>query len=142
MTDFVNIKGKDYPLDKVIAISGLGPKGSFTKEQLQQVEGIETALFSDKVTRIIYFEFEGKKIAAIKPEKYKHIQGLTAPSSFEYSFLTNQLIKKLNTENTFIEPAPQINYGRHRDFNDNRRNFNNQPNRPRQHNTGYRRNDY
>lgn len=124
MNQTVNIKGKSYPLEKVIAISGLGPKGVFSKEDALAITGLATAIASEAVSRVVYLEFEGKKIAVIKPLNPKYQNTDSVPPGTEYSFLTNQLIKKLAiTDKPIVDTSPLIA------FNDHQRprnNFDNQ----------------
>jgi hypothetical protein len=127
MTQTVNIKGKSYPLDKVVTISGLGPKGTFTKEDTKMVIGLHNAPASDAVNKIIYIEFEGKKIVVLKPIKLKDYGPDEVPEGAEYTFLTNTLIKKLsNSDNAIIDTSPINTFNDRRNHNDgfnNRRNY-------------------
>lgn len=107
MNQQVSIKGKDYSLEKVIAISGLGPKGTFTKEDTKTVTGLREALASESVNKIIYMEFEGKKIVLVKPLKFKDYGPDEVPEGAEYVFFTKQLVKKLTTaDSTIIDTQP------------------------------------
>ena len=119
MTQTVNIKGKNYPLDKVVGISILGPKGYFTKEDTKNVTGLRAAPASDTVNKIIYMEFEGKKIVVLKPIKLKDYGPDEVPEGAEYVFLTNTLIKKLSSyENSIIDVSPINSFSGHRNNGD------------------------
>lgn len=120
MTQTVNIKGKDYPVDKVVSISGLGPKGTFSKEDIKTITGLRNAQFSDLVSRVIYLEFEGKKIVVLKPTKLKDYIPDEVSEGMEYTFLTNTLIKKLaNSDNFVIDTKPETTFNNRRNYGDN-----------------------
>lgn len=122
MNQQVSIKGNNYSLEKVIAISGLGPKGTFTKEDTKTVTGFQDALATDSVNKIIYMEFEGKKIVLVKPLKFKDYGPDEVPEGADYVFFTKQLVKKLTTADSAIidtQPLNSFNSRERPRFNNN-----------------------
>lgn len=138
MQTFIEFNGKQYPVEKVITVAGMAPKGNFTSEDIVDMCGFDKATTSSQVDRIIYLAFEGKKHVILKPEKYKDIN--TIPVGAAYSFISKMLVKKLIVpDDVIIDPRPINNDFR---YNDNRgpdtRNRGYGYNRPQQYNSSTR----
>lgn len=102
-------------LEKVLSLLPLSVKDIYNTTKFNELNNSDNAVVSDKTDSVIITTFEGKNIVLVKPS---NLEEQLKANKINIAFYSKFLMKKLNTENTFIDTNP-IDYRPKRTFNRN-----------------------
>lgn len=119
MTNTVSFNGKQYPVEKILALATQAAKDVYSLDKFQELANLDEAIVSEKTKQLIITPFEGKTVVLVKPSD---LEQQIKTGKIQIAFYSKFLMKKLNTENVIIDTRP-IDTRPRFERNDRRDNF-------------------